>query len=353
MKSRSRIFGIAVVAFIFATTLLTESTAQRGQKPFSHNTRQHKEGKFKDCSSCHELPTPNWTLPRKDKQEPFPDVTNFPYKKHATCNACHIKEVYSKGAVFCGSCHVVASMQARGGPAGLLPFPVPSHPRQFATVFPHDKHLDLMASHVEKSDFAIGHFVSVVFRPDDGDADFRNCTMCHQVPPQVPKFTARIPVSTKPLAEASVDNFTPSAGFFKDIPRGHASCFTCHYQNVKPVGVDCAGCHQLTDPFTRSTVVKRYSLKFDHLQTGKAKREHVADCMTCHLRIVKNSDLRSAPQPDVPIFACVSCHKRQLTSELGQRKESIEKKQPAFQCIYCHTTAVGRFPVPLSHQKDQ
>src|SRR5437870_3110764 len=123
MRNRFRLILLGFAAMVFASSFLTVSTAQKRPAPFSHNTSAHKEGKFKDCSSCHEVPSKNWMSPRSDKQEPFPDVTDFPYKKHATCNACHIKEIYSKGAIFCGSCHVVASMRASGG-RGLLPFPV-------------------------------------------------------------------------------------------------------------------------------------------------------------------------------------------------------------------------------------
>jgi cytochrome c553 len=69
--------------------------------------------------------------------------------------------------------------------------------------------------------------------------------------------------------------------------------------------------------------------------------------MTCHVRISGNGDLKTMKDADVPIMACTACHENDLTKELNSRAE----KTAAFQCGYCHTAAVGAFPVPPSHQK--
>lgn len=353
MKIRLRLLLIGSVAAVFAISVLTESQAQRRQVPFSHNTPAHKQGKFKDCSACHILPTANWRSPRLDKQEPFPDVISFPYQKHTTCNGCHSTgakpDIYSSGGAFCGNCHVAASMRATGG-RGVLPFPVKSHPRQFATRFPHNVHQDILALNDKKTGVAVAHFLLASFTGAPDPPKFDNCAICHKTRTDAPKFADRMPVGMKPLGAVVVDAgsaaFRPTAGFFKDNPSSHASCFSCHYQGTKPVGTDCAGCHTLTTPYSRSTIVKRVSLKFDHKQVDHSK----ADCISCHLRITQNADLKTMVGADVPIVACLSCHAADLADELTSREESVADKKPAFQCIRCHTAAIGRFAVPQSHK---
>jgi len=152
----------------------------------------------------------------------------------------------------------------------------------------------------------------------------------------------------QPLAAASSDTFVPTAGFLKGNPSGHASCFACHYTGIKPAANNCAGCHTLTAPYSPSATLERYSFKFDH----NSKSHAVGDCMTCHIRMASNGDLKNLKNADVPILACTSCHNHSddLAKELNARAASTDAKQPAFQCNYCHTTAVGRFPVPSSHE---
>ena len=349
MKNWIRILLVAVVAFLFAAGFIETSSAQR---QFSHNTSAHKTGKYNDCSSCHTMPTKNWTSARADKDSPYPDVKNFP--SHISCFGCHTKDVYSNGGAFCGSCHTEPSMRARA----LLAFPVKSHSRQFNTVFPHDVHQNLIASTDKKPEVALGHFVFASFTPaaplPDDKTEFYNCAICHKPASQLPKFSARTIKDEKPLAEAAADTFTatskPTAEFFKDMPDSHASCFTCHYQNVQPTSRNCAGCHTLTEPFKpyqQSNVVPRYSLKFDHNSTNHAK----SDCTTCHVRIVQNSDVSKMKDADVPFQTCAKCHSDDIDKEFKARDDSVAAKQPAFQCAYCHTTAVGRYEIPASHRK--
>jgi hypothetical protein len=356
MKNGIRLFTMVFTATIFVVSVLTESQAQKRAATFSHSTPAHKQGKLKDCSVCHTLPTANWKSPRQDKADPFPDVVTFPYAKHMICNGCHSSgakpDIFSNGGAFCGSCHVSASMRATGG-KGVLPFPVRSRAKQFTTRFPHNVHQDIIATHrarVSSLAFLAASFPGAAYN----GTQVSSCSMCHKTSTELPKFSARIPSGVKQLANAVSDagtpNFPPVAGFFKDSPTNHASCFTCHYQGVKPLGAECAGCHVPAAPSPGAAVVKRFSLRFNHQQSDHSK----ADCISCHIGIAQNADLRSMIGADVPIVACLSCHTsahaQDLADELAQREQSVADKKPAFQCIYCHTSAVGRFPAPRSHE---
>ena len=345
--------------FVFAATISVlgvfryESEAQGRMGPFSHNTRAHKEGKYKDCASCHSLPTKNWQT-----RSNFPDVATYPY--HTSCFGCHTRDIYSNGAVFCGTCHTERSMRARGG-AGVLPFPGRGHSRQFNTIFPHDVHQDLIASVPRKTEYAVAHFVKASFSlraseqaQDKAKPEFYNCAICHKSREQQPKYLTRKIADLKPLSDVIADTFERpmTAAFFKNSPTGHASCFTCHYQYQNlPVGKqNCAGCHQLTTPYFEKKATERYSVKFDHDRAGHGDK----DCISCHVRITQQSNIALMKDADVPISSCWSCHatnendrsRRILFAEIESRE-----KQATFQCTYCHTSAIGRFEIPASHRK--
>jgi hypothetical protein len=357
MKNRLRLLFIVMIAPSFGICVFTRSGAQQRQESFSHSTSAHKQGQFKDCSACHTMPTTNWRSPRADKLEPFPDVVHFPYQKHTTCNVCHSKgakpDLFSNGGAFCGNCHVVASQRATGG-RGVRPFPNRSHARQFVTRFPHNLHVDVMARNNRRDGMAVAHFLPARFELIPNKVPgVNNCTFCHKTATESPKFADRIPTGIKPLsggpAETAVARFAPKAGFFKDSPKNHASCFSCHYQGARPGSADCAGCHTASAPYSRSNVVRRTSLKFDHQQKDHAK----ADCVSCHLRLSQPGDGAATRKPDVPILACLSCHTPHaddLAEELSSRESSVSDKKPIFQCIRCHTSAIGSFPVPASHR---
>ena len=337
MKTVLRISLICLAVIVAAGSFLTESSAQK--RKFSHSTAAHQK---KSCNSCHSNPTSNWVSARG-----FPDVADFP--PHVSCFACHKSDIFSGNMpVFCGGCHTVV------GPKGKARFAFPnkSRPTQFATIFPHNVHQDVIATNDRPVDTAVANIIFASFRLADDKPKFNNCAICHQTPAALPKFGTRGPKSTiQPLTDASPDNFAPTAKFFKTMPGGHESCFTCHFQGLKPSGIDCAKCHKLEPPHTDSNVVKRYSLKYSHEQlNAKGENVHNRDCMTCHIRISQNSDLKTLVDADVPFFACISCHSDNFTKENNKRAESIASKQPAFQCIYCHTTGIGRFPIPQSHR---
>ncbi|MFM9904698.1 MAG: hypothetical protein ACKVQJ_09030 [Pyrinomonadaceae bacterium] len=347
---------VVLVAAFFAAGWLSTSSAQKRLGTFSHSTKAHKDGKYSDCSSCHTLPTKNWASARRDKLDPYPDVVNFP--SHTSCFGCHTKDIYSNGGAFCGTCHTVPTMRAKA----VLAFPIRSHKSQFTTIFPHNVHQDLIASNDKRSDYASAHFIQASYLTagvDDKDkAKYYSCAICHTSATIMPKYAAQpLPSRAFPLLTAKTalvpDLFEKPIvpAFFKDSPSGHESCFTCHYQFKNlPVGKgnNCSGCHAPAAPYFKSNEIKRYSLKFDHERTDHS----VKDCTSCHQRITQNSDVNALKKADVPIFACVQCHangendkKRVINVEVDQREAN-----PAFQCTYCHTSSVGRYDIPSSHQ---
>src|SRR6476469_5151776 len=158
MRHRLQLVLIMMALLVAAGSSFRKAAAEGTLgRIFSHNTKAHKTGKYTSCSSCHSLPTRNWTSPRRDKLPPFPDVTTFP--SHASCFGCHTKDIYSAGGAFCGTCHVVPTMRARA----VLAFPVRSHPSQFTTLFPHNTHQDLIASNKTEPDFSPVHFIPAAF----------------------------------------------------------------------------------------------------------------------------------------------------------------------------------------------
>jgi hypothetical protein len=195
---------------------------------------------------------------------------------------------------------------------------------------------------------AVAHYVKASFSPvDDPIPEFNNCAICHKSTNDLPKFSDRgLLKKIEPLVAAAATEFKPTAAFFKDSPNGHGYCFTCHYQSQKPVKTDCAGCHRLAPAHENSLLVTRFSLKFSHQD-----KDHVTkDCTSCHVRITRTADLAEMKGADVPILSCGgSCHGKDIAEELGKRDASLTAKQPAFQCTYCHTPEVGRYPVPASH----
>lgn len=338
MKKRSAMLIIVLAAVVMAANVLTRSSAQRRDR-FSHATTAHKK---LECASCHKVPTSNWVAARG-----FPDVAQFP--GHAACASCHRRDFFvGNRPVFCAGCHTSAGPRS----APLFPFPVRTRSHEFTTIFPHNTHQDVIALRREQTPVTVAHFIPASFtNPVDDPPTFNNCAICHESAKSVPKFAARIPAGEKPLAAAGAETFAPSAAFFKSLPQGHASCFQCHYQSVKPTATNCAGCHQLTSAHIPSPVVKRYSLKFSHEEVNeKGDKVHTRDCMTCHVRIAANGDLKLLKDADVPIMACTSCHNHaaDLNKELDSR---ADKKSPVFQCNYCHTTDIGAYPVPASHEK--
>jgi len=356
MKYWSRLVLISLAAVVFTGSFLNVSKAQ---KIFSHTTPKHREGKYSDCNVCHSLPTGNWVLQRADKDDPFPDVRDYPYNapgtkgRHTTCIGCHASDFFK--ASFCLGCHTKPGPNLSA--KDILAFPNRSHGSQFTTIFPHDAHMDIIASNEIKRDVAVGHFVLASYQaePDEKKVEFYNCSVCHKTAKTIPPIEARSPVTDQTPPPTKKDTFEKGsecfkiAECFKDVPRNHATCFACHYQRIKPISTDCAGCHKLADKRSfEQFVVKRYSLKFNHEAVGKdGKPAHTIDCMKCHLRTAGSSDLqalKNKPEPEVPYSACSTCHNANLKDD-NEKLKNIK----GYQCGYCHTTAIGRYPKPDSH----
>lgn len=358
MNNRLRLI-VAALAVIIVTGGLAPELRAQGRDSFSHNTPAH----IKNCNSCHSMPTANWVSARG-----YPDVAAFP--GHAACFTCHRAEMFRPSPMYCAGCHSSYTNPRR---APRFAFPVRSRTNEFSTIFPHNAHQDIIASKTTKADVAVAHFVKASFSatPTPTPAPtplFNNCAICHATPAQLPKFGPRTIANVQPLAAAITDIFNPgeeiSAKFFMNSPNSHASCFTCHYQGVQPVASNCAGCHDRTRPYIDSNVIKRYSLKFDHLIGNHMTR----DCVSCHVRITQNADVRLLKDADVPIITCGgSCHGQSasepplpttddnyklsaIANEIVAREKSIADKQPIFQCSFCHTSAIGRLPIPPSHR---
>ena len=284
---------------------------------FSHSTPKHKSA----CNSCHKPPTKNWI-----KVSAFPDVADFP--DHDACVSCHRAQFF-KGArpPICTVCHSKTSPRddaryAFRNPAGKL---------QFTIEFPHDRHQDVIALRR----FLIPARFSAHAPPPQ---NFNNCTICHAPAASVPK----------PPASGWVDAYVPPPATFKAVPVDHSSCFNCHWKSQEPVAANCNGCHKLAAaPYSPANVPTRISLKFRH-EGGGEKKQHVAECTSCHINITKSATLRGL-KPDVPIVSCTECHNREgLRQDLNNELAALDKNR-AFTCVYCHTSNVGTLDAPASH----
>ena len=292
---------------------------------FSHSTKEHTEG----CKTCHKAPTANW-----QKVRDSPDVADFP--GHDACVRCHRAQFF-KGAqpVICSVCHTKTSPKDGTRAA----FRNPSRPRQFAIVFPHDRHQDVIAS--------LSPRPAGILRPssqvksahafDDQTKRYNNCEICHAASPKPPASPAT----------GWTDGFAPAADTFKASPANHASCFNCHWSGQEPTKSNCAGCHKTaTTPYAPLLNPKRFSMKFRH-DGGGDKKNHPAECTTCHINITKSATLTGL-MPDVPIFpscAASSCHGK----DLGNEMEKYSKGN--FKCSKCHTSDVGGKKPPNSHDQ--
>jgi hypothetical protein len=301
---------------------------------FSHSTPKHKSA----CNTCHQIPTKAWV-----KVSAFPDVTDFP--DHDACVSCHRAQFF-KGArpPICSVCHSKTSPRDEARYA----FRNPAAKLQFTIEFPHDRHQDVIAL---RQRFPIpatlpahraSHGLPVTDRHFSAHAapqqNFNNCTICH---------TQAATVS-KPPATGWIDSYAPPAATFKAAPIAHSSCFNCHWKSQEPVAANCNGCHKLAaTPYVPPTAPTRISLKFMH-EGGGEKKQHIAECTSCHINITKSATLRGL-KPDVPITACTECHNKDgLRQDLNNELTALDKNR-AFVCAYCHTSNIGSLDAPASH----
>jgi len=286
---------------------------------FSHSTKAHQE----NCKTCHEAPTSNWR-----KVRDFPDVADYP--GHDACVRCHRPQFF-KGAQppICTVCHTKVSPRHDA----RFAFPIPPQYLAFNLEFPHDKHQDVIASRrvrpssIMKSAHAVAE-----------DKTYNNCSICHGPYSR--------PFETSPGFWS--DGFVPSPDFFKAAPRKHDACFNCHWNKQEPVRDNCGGCHKLAPVTYRQTLQPfRISMKFSH-EGGGEKKNHVAECTTCHINITRAATLRGL-RPDVPITGCTECHNKEgLRQDLNKELGLIDKDR-AFVCVYCHTSNIGKRDPPASH----
>jgi hypothetical protein len=400
---------LALVACLFACAGLASRTASAAFEPqrrtrqtrkrtpsratqprtdyrsFSHVTAQHQ----KACDSCHKAPSENWSEARTSDAA-FPDITDYP--EHASCINCHRQQFFNGARpAICTVCHTQVSPRADA----RFPFENPSDAfsksakaktrrHEFEIYFPHDRHQDVMARVAPQGTSARGfNFVRATFAPRAaGERHVDSCTICHQTyqpagdPPE--EYVTKPPAELKSNA-LGLEAFWLKRGMFKTTPRGHESCFSCHWQDggEAPRSSDCAGCHKLlpavvgvrytdapakTDAdasnpsakgiadadvlanwYERRVATFRHE-KADHIKVG---------CTACHISIT-SADRLTAETDFVPIKTCASsnCHgsmsksagaKRIIFDEVEQRK-----KDAAYACAKCHIN-LGREPTPKSH----
>jgi LSD1 subclass zinc finger protein/predicted CXXCH cytochrome family protein len=293
---------------------------------FSHATSKHQAA----CNTCHKIPTRNW-----QKVRDYPDVVDYP--GHEACVSCHRPQFF-RGAkpIICAVCHTKTSPRDDV----RFTFRNPARPRQFTIEFPHDKHQDVIARFPKSAPRPLFVHASMRFSSratDDKVQTYNNCSICHVTRSSVPAA----PKGRWP------DGFVPDVTTFKSAPLSHAACFSCHWKSQQPANDNCAGCHRLATPYLAVESPQRISLKFKH-EGGGERKNHVAECTTCHINITKATSLRGL-KPDVPITSCTECHNKEgLRQDVSKELAAIDKDRN-FVCVYCHTSDVGRLDPPASH----
>ena len=290
---------------------------------FSHSTKKHQN----TCISCHKIPTENW-----EKASRFPDVIDYP--AHEACVSCHRAQFF-RGArpPICTVCHTQAAPRTDS----RFAFPKTGARLQFLTEFPHDKHQDVIAQSLHyESNRTI--FRQVSFRAQQTAEKYNNCAICHEA-----RGAVVIPATVQ-----WPDGFMPDALTFKSVPSNHSSCFNCHWKAQKPTSKECDGCHKLSaSPIEQDGLPNRISLKFKH-DGGGERKNHVAECTTCHINITKSATVRGL-KPDVPITSCTECHNKDgLRLDVSRELAQLDKNRE-FVCVYCHTSNVGRQDPPPGH----
>lgn len=336
---------------------------------FSHRTAQHKI----DCASCHQIPTDNWRTARA--QEPYPDVADYP--DHAACLRCH-KQQFFRGArpAICAVCHTKVSPRddARFDFPKLGRTRERTTPTQFATIFPHDKHQDVMAERRRGPSTSVeSFFVRASFQQNatpQQQKPIDSCSICHETyEPQgqsdVEEMSGR-PKEVDP-------SLWPKKGSFKTTPTDHASCFNCHWKEggAAPFSSNCAACHKLLDVnradtaskgrgdadlsvaahvipvVLREKLLRRESVRFRH----EVEKHEGIGCTGCHINITSINTLDPASL-EVSILTCggtgTSCHIKPRPKAILNVEVDKKRADANFQCIKCHVR-FGREGVPKSH----
>jgi decaheme cytochrome c component MtrC/MtrF-like protein len=331
LLAASVLAAIALTSTSFGQTKPTRRNAPSRTTPttdyskFSHSTKKHQAA----CDTCHKIPTSGW-----QKTSAYPDILDYP--GHDACVSCHRAQFF-KGAKppICSGCHTKTSPRDEA----RFAFRNPASQLQFTIEFPHDRHQDVIARFnngmLRQSLNAFAHARLGNEATDDKSQTYNNCSICH-----VPRDVPSAPAAGWP------DHFQPKPETFKSVPTGHDACFNCHWKTQQPIAQNCVGCHKLTSPFAAS-VPTRISLKFMH-EGGGEKKNHIAECATCHINITKSVSVRGL-KPDVPITSCTECHNKEgLRQDVSKELVAIDKNK-GFVCVYCHTSNVGSLDPPASH----
>lgn len=227
--------------------------------------------------------------------KPYADAGDYP--DHDACVSCHRRQFF-RGArpQICSVCHSKTSPRDDA----RFAFRKPESVRQFTIDFPHNTHQDLIGFSQAQN--------------------YNNCTVCHAT----------------------------RTATFKAVPTEHASCFNCHWKSQEAVAANCNGCHKRSPaPHTIAASPRRISAKFIH-DGGGEKKDHVAECTTCHIHITKDTSVRGL-KPDVPITACTGCHNKVgLREDLNKELIAVDKNRE-FACTYCHAPSIGTQDAPASH----
>ena len=278
-----------IAILIFTLICVHSRSSAADYSKFSHSTGKHQAS----CNTCHKVPTKDWT-----KASTFPDIKDYP--DHDACVSCHRSQFF-KGArpPICSVCHSKTSPRDEARYA----FRNPASKLQFTIEFPHDRHQDVIAQ----------------LRFAHAQQSYYNCTVCH----------------------------ASRTTTFKAVPSNHSSCFNCHWKSQQPIATNCNGCHKLATPYVPVTDPTRISIKYLH-EGGGEKKQHIAECTTCHINITKSASLRGL-KPDVPITACTECHNKDgLRQDLNTELVALDKNRN-FTCSYCHAPSVGNLDPPPSH----
>ena len=344
----------------------------RDYSAFRHSTPAHRKDA---CDSCHKIPTAHWARVR-DRESAFLDVADYP--EHESCLGCHRTQFF-RGArpAICSVCHSVVSPRSGErhpfqNPPGLFARSAKAQKRaaggsEFALNFPHDVHLDAMASN-----------------PAGAGKRANSCSACHETYFLRPGQKGAEAAAATPAAPAGVTQAPASElkdGLLMTSPAGHDSCFNCHWKGSReaeggerPYASDCTGCHTpvqqakaaaargapppagkdiggeaaegagFADSFARAKLLRRDAVKFPHA----ASSHNDLDCARCHMSVSSYGSLDDAMYK-VPVLSCgggSSCHitpARDLNKEVASRE-----KDASFQCVKCHVN-LGRQKTPPSH----
>ncbi|HEX8284394.1 MAG TPA: hypothetical protein VF588_13605 [Pyrinomonadaceae bacterium] len=343
---------------------------------FTHSTPAHRKDA---CDSCHKSPSENWARVRA-REAAFPDITDYP--EHESCLGCHRQQFFNGARPpICTVCHTVVSPRA----GGRHPFANPADafarsPKaktsrgEFALVFPHDVHQDVMARAPSDVDEGAPRFVRAAFaQGEPKPAKPNSCSLCHETYRR-PGEATPTPAPPDATTGAAVASPVLPAGLLKTTPTGHDSCFNCHWQDggEKPLSNDCAGCHKLlpkalppappagrdadaglaaragfADPFVVRKLLRREAVNFAHDEDNHRSR----DCVSCHTGIQAISTL-DASTLKVPVLSCggggSSCHISARPKKI--LNEEVDKKlaDANFKCTRCHVNLGGE-KTPKSH----